>query len=294
MLIVNVSLKKSVQVAIKNYAKLKEGVLEVINETNFKRFVMIIKSSGFVDEKLIRSQNALNFAYILYLKLREQKYNPALIEKYVKRWFIMSILTGRYSSSPESAFDFDIKNIDTRDCGEYLNDVETARLSDAFWDAELVQKLNTSVASSPVFNVFLAAQCRFNDKGFLSKSITVKDLIEQRGDVHHLFPREYLKGEKFERSQYNQVANYVYTQSEVNIKIGKKAPVEYFKEIREQSNGGELKYGGITDVQELLENMEQNCIPTSIFEMTYEHYNDFIVERRILIARKIRKYYETT
>ena len=142
--------------------------------------------------------------------------------------------------------------------------------------------------------MFLAAQCRFNDKGFLSKSITVKDLIEQRGDVHHLFPREYLKGEKFERSQYNQVANYVYTQSEVNIKIGKKAPVEYFKEIREQSNGGELKYGGITDVQELLENMEQNCIPTSIFEMTYEHYNDFIVERRILIARKIRKYYETT
>ncbi|MBK7478418.1 MAG: DUF262 domain-containing protein [Bacteroidales bacterium] len=282
------------EIAINSYAKLKEGVLEFINETNFKRFVMIIKSSGFVDEKLIRSQNALNFAYILYLKLREQKYNPALIEKYVKRWFIMSILTGRYSSSPESAFDFDIKNIDTRDCGEYLNDVETARLSDAFWDAELVQKLNTSVASSPVFNVFLAAQCRFNDKGFLSKSITVKDLIEQRGDVHHLFPREYLKGEKFERSQYNQVANYVYTQSEVNIKIGKKAPVEYFKEIREQSNGGELKYGGITDVQELLENMEQNCIPTSIFEMTYEHYNDFIVERRILIARKIRKYYETT
>lgn len=282
------------EIAINSYAKLKEGVLEFINETNFKRFVMIIKSSGFVDEKLIRSQNALNFAYILYLKLREQKYNPALIEKYVKRWFIMSILTGRYSSSPESAFDFDIKNIDTRDCGEYLNDVETARLSDAFWDAELVQKLNTSVASSPVFNVFLAAQCRFNDKGFLSKSITVKDLIEQRGDVHHLFPREYLKGEKFERSQYNQVANYVYTQSEVNIKIGKKAPVEYFKEIREQSNGGELKYGGITDIQELLENMEQNCIPTSIFEMTYEHYNDFIVERRILIARKIRKYYETT
>lgn len=282
------------EIAINSYAKLKEGVLEFINETNFKRFVMIIKSSGFVDEKLIRSQNALNFAYVLYLKLKEQKYNPALIEKYVKRWFIMSILTGRYSGSPESVFDFDIKNIDTRDCGEYLIDVETARLSDAFWNAELVQKLNTSVASSPVFNVFLAAQCRFNDKGFLSKSITVKDLIKQRGDVHHLFPREYLKREKFEKSQYNQVANYVYTQSEVNIKIGKKAPIEYFKEIREQSNGGELKYGGITDINELLENMEQNCIPTSIFEMTFENYNEFISERRILIAKKIRNYYETT
>ncbi|MFP4529491.1 MAG: DUF262 domain-containing protein, partial [Candidatus Kapaibacterium sp.] len=181
------------EIAFESYIKLKEGVIGFINETNFKRFVMIIKSAGFVNEKLIRSQNALNFAYVLYLKLKEQNYNPALIEKYVQKWFVLSILTGRYSGSPESVFDYDIKNTDSRDFGEYLSDVESARLSDAFWTAELIQRLNTSVSSSPVFNVFLAAQCKLNDRGFLSKSITVKDLIEQRGDVHHLFPREYLK-----------------------------------------------------------------------------------------------------
>jgi len=141
--------------------------------------------------------------------------------------------------------------------------------------------------------VFLASQCRFNDKGFISKAITIKDLIEQRGDVHHIFPRDYLKKQGLQRGQYNQVANYVYTQSEVNIKIGKKAPNEYFTEIKEQCNGDELKYGGITEMNELLENMKQNCIPTSIFDMTIENYNDFIIERRELIAKKIRNYYET-
>lgn len=281
------------QIALDSYSKLKEGVVGFINETHFKRFVMIIKSAGFIDEKLIRSQNALNFAYVLYLKLKEQNYNSALIEKYVQKWFILSILTGRYSGSPESIFDYDIKNTASRDFGDYLRDVESARLSDAFWTAELIQRLNTSVASSPVFNVFLAAQCKLNDRGFLSKSITVKDLIEQRGDVHHLFPKEYLKKFGLQRGQYNQVANYVYTQSEVNIKIGKKAPSDYFAEIREQSNGGELKYGGITEMNDLLQNMKENCIPTSIFDMKFEDYQDFIIERRELIAKKIRDYYET-
>ncbi len=281
------------EIAVDSYAKLKEGVVGFINETNFKRFLMIIKSAGFVHEKLIRSQNALNFAYVLYLKLKEQNYNSALIEKYVQKWFVLSILTGRYSGSPESIFDYDIKNADTRDFGEYLNDVEAARLSEAFWNAELYQRLNTSVASSPVFNVFLAAQCKFNDRGFLSKRITVKDLIEQRGDVHHLFPREYLKKEGMQRSQYNQIANYAYTQSEINIKIGKKAPFDYFSEIQNQSNGGELKYGGIKDLDDLMRNMKENCIPSSIFDMTHENYQDFILERRSLIAKKIRKYYES-
>lgn len=56
-----------------------------------------------------------------------EKNNPALIEKYVQRWFILSILTGRYSGSPESVFDYDIKNVDSKDFGEYLRDVESAR-----------------------------------------------------------------------------------------------------------------------------------------------------------------------
>ena len=278
-------------IAEDSYSKLKDGVKDFINETNFKRFVMIIKAAGFVHTKLIRSQNALNFAYIVYLKLREQKYAPHLIEKYVQKWFVLSVLTGRYSGSPESIFDFDIKNISNRNFGEYLSDVEAARLSDAFWSAELVQKLNTSVASSPVFNVFIAAQCRLNDKGFLSKSITVKDLIEQRGDVHHIFPKEYLKRIGLNRGMYNQVANYAYTQSEINIKIGKKAPVEYFTDVKEQCNGSDVRYGGISDLDEVLKNMQENCIPKDIFGMTSENYIEFITERRELIAEKIRNYY---
>lgn len=280
------------KIAKESYSKLKEGVISCIKETNFKRFVMIIKSAGFVDKKLIRSTAALNFAYILYLKLREKRYSSAKIESYVRKWFVLSILTGRYSSGAEGQFDFDIKKIDSKKFEDYLLEIESAELSDAFWEVGLVQSLNTSVASSPVFNVYLAAQCKSNDKGFLSSSITVKDLIEQRGDVHHIFPREYLKLKGFSRGRYNQVANYVYTQSEINIRIGKKPPIEYFSDLKAQIDGGESKYGGIKEEKMLLKNLKQNCIPKEIFEMKEDRYDEFLQKRQKLIAQKIKKYYE--
>ncbi|MBD5339652.1 MAG: DUF262 domain-containing protein [Bacteroides sp.] len=274
------------------YRQLKAGVIDFINETNFKRFLMIVRSAGFCHTKLIRSQNMLNFGYILYLKLRSKKYAPEKIEKYVRRWIVMSFLTGRYSSSPESQFDYDIKQIDSRPFEDFIQNVENARLSDAFWDAEMIQRLDTSIASSPVFNVFLASQCKMGVRGFLSTDITVKDLTEQRGDVHHIFPRQYLKDNGFSRGQYNQVANYVYVQSEINIKIGKKAPADYLGYVvNQQCNGGECKYGGITHITDLENNMKENCIPAGVTNMTLNDYPTFLAERRALIAKRLKEYY---
>jgi len=281
------------EIAEDSFNKLKKGIFQFINETNFKRFVMIIKSAGFIVSGQIRSQNTLNFAYILYLKLKQQNYSPQDIEKYVRKWFVMSILTGRYSGSPESKFDFDIKQISNKKFPEFLADVESAELSDAFWEASLVQSLNTSVSSSPYFNVFLAAQVKLNDLGFLSKDITVNDLLIHRGDIHHIFPRDFLKKRGLKRGEYNQIANYVYMQSEINIKVANKSPDIYFTELKEQCEKGVTKYGGICNIDELKRNLAMNCIPEEIFSMTFDDYAKFLDLRRKLIASKIKKYYDS-
>ena len=66
------------------FKRLEKSVLRFVNESNFKRFLMIIRSAGFIDSNMISSQNSLNAAYILYLKLRSKKVNDALIERYVR------------------------------------------------------------------------------------------------------------------------------------------------------------------------------------------------------------------
>ena len=239
-----------------SFESLSEGVLSFINETDFKRFIMIIRSAGFIDQSLIRSQNVLNFAYILYLILKREDYKPEEIESYVKKWLVLSILTKRYSGSPESFFDFDVKRVSNGNFIKFLHEVESADLSDAFWSASLVQSLDTSVSSSPYFNILLASQIKANDKGFLSKDITVADLITHRGDIHHIFPKDYLVQLGLDKNKYNQIANYVYMQSEINIKVGNKAPKIYFSDIINQIKTRKTIYGGITDREELYKTLK--------------------------------------
>ena len=274
-----------------SFQKLRDSVLEFVSETNFKRFVMIIKSCGFISSDLINSKNTLNFAYILFLKLREKAINPSVIEKCVQRWFVMSLLTGRYSGSPESQFDSDIKQVSKTGVAKMLQSIEEADLSDAFWNARLVQELDKTTVNSPFLNLFFAAQIKAGDKGFLSTDITVSNMIEHRGDVHHLFPKEYLKASGLERGDYNQISNYVYAQSEINIKIGKKSPREYMGAVMEQTNGGELIYGGFIDRNDLDKNLRQNCIPNGFEKMEVGDYESFLKERRKLMAKKIKDYY---
>jgi len=275
-----------------SFNRLKEGILRFMNETDFKNLLMIIRSAGFVDSSMIRSQNSLNFAYILYLTLRDMGVPKADIERYVRRWFVMSILTGRYSSSPESSFDTDIRRIHEQGIEVYFEDLIKGELSDAFWESALPQSLNTSVASSPYFRLYEAAQVKMKDRGFLSRDITVQDLIEVKSDVHHIFPRAYLKKNSLNRGQYNQIANYVVAQSEINIAIGSKEPKIYFGQLLEQCQGGPKPYGNITDMEEMKDNFRMNCIPEGIEQWTVDDYPKFLAARRNLMAQKIRMYFE--
>jgi hypothetical protein len=204
---------------------------------------------------------------------------------------VYSILTGRYSGSPESMFDYDIKQISQKPFAEYLKEKEDGELSDAFWNASLPQSLDTSVASSPYFHVFLASQVKANDRGFLSKDVLVGDLISLRGDIHHLFPKDYLSKNGLDRSKYNQIANFVYMQSEVNIKVGNKPPKDYFELIKTQILDNNKLVSGLSSEQELLDNLKMNCVPTEIMEMSIDDYQEFLHLRRKLMAQKIKEYY---
>ena len=274
------------------YAKLTEGVNDFINETNFKNFVMVVSSAGFCRGKMIRSMGALNFAYSLYLYLRSVNYPSEKLQNYVRKWFVMSLLTGRYSGSAETRYEYDIKQIASRGIEDYLSEIERINLSEAFWTDKLVVDLRTSGTMNAAFNVFLAAQCKKGVRGFLSTDITVKDMIVNKGDIHHIFPRQYLVDKGLSRTLYNQVANYAYVQTEINIRIGKKSPDDYFSYVvNEQCESGITKYGGITNKDDLRLNMAENCIPDGLETMNVDDFNDFLEQRRMLMAEAIKSYY---
>ena len=50
----------------------------------------------------------------------------------------------------------------------------------------LPQLMDTSSGQSPYFLAYKAAQVKLGDKGFLSRDITVNDLMMNRSNVHHV------------------------------------------------------------------------------------------------------------
>lgn len=276
-----------------SFRKLYEGVKQFVNQSNFERYIMILKSAGIIDESLVRSQNVLNFGYILYLLLREKNVEQSKIETLVRRWVVMSILTQRYTSSPESMFDYDIRRLNEAESIEdYIKQEEERQLHETFWNNILVEKFNTSVTSSPFWKTFLIAQIKLGDRGFLSQGIKVQHMIEDRGDIHHIFPKDYLMKNGISNKQmYNQIANFVMLQTEINIKVSNKSPNEYMGQVIEQCNGEENTYGLISNMEDLNKNLEENAVPKEFINMTFENYQEFLAKRRVLMANKIKEFY---
>lgn len=100
----------------------------------------------------------------------------------------------------------------------------------------------------------------------------------EEGNVHHIFPRAYLIKHGFGKSEYNQIANYVFLSQPRNLQISDQAPKDYL------SNPDIMHYGSA-------ENFSENAMPLSLRTMDYTSYESFLEQRRILMADSIRRLY---
>lgn len=275
------------------YDKLESALGLIVNKFNFENFLLLIKSAGFIAPGMVSSKNALNFAYGLYLRLREQKdLSEGDRKRIVKRWFVMSMLTGRHSGSFESTWEQDIRRIKEQGAEQYLKQIEESELSDAFWSVTLPAALETTSTVSPFFQTFLAAQVTTGARGFLSKAITIAAMHQQSGDLHHIVPKNYLQRNGYpDRADYNQVANLALTETSINISIGSKPPTAYMSLLHQQINNGNLVLGEITDLGDLTRNLMENAVPVWLAEVDASNYQEFLTERRRLMAAMIRDYY---
>ena len=282
-------------IAEESFRLLKDGVVDFMNQYSHQNFILAIKSAGVIAKRLINSDITLDFAYTLYLLL---KADPTLdnkkVDQYVQKWYVLSTLTSRYITSPESVMDADLRAIKAKGFEQFFKEVEAAELSETFWTIGLVQKLETSAINSPYFNLFLAAQIYNSENALFSKGTKISDLITIIGDVHHIFPKNYLKANGItQKNHYNQIANFTYLDTQVNKDISDEAPNVYFNKAFRAVQDNESAYGNIKDYDELIANLEQNCIPANISEMTFANYDTFLKLRREMMAKKIMNYYNS-
>lgn len=266
-----------------NYEKMQAGATLVFNKSNFQRYLMILRDMGMRNSgKLgLVGHGVFNFGYILFLYLhRITNLSQEKIASYLKRWIIMSALTGRYSGSSETITESDLKMIN-RDANpiNVLDDILDREMNDSFWNGTLPNMLRVQSTQASSWRIFQMSQIYGKDTAWLAKDTSTETVMLEEGNIHHIFPQAYLRKNGFSKGDINQIANYVWVTQPKNLEISDKAPKDYL------SDENIIEFMSET-------NNRENAIPEEIVEYDFHNYSDFLNQRRHLMAKKMREFYE--
>ena len=217
-----------------NYAKMQAGATLVFNKSNFQRYLMILRDMGMRNSgKLgLVGHGVFNFGYILFLYLHlSTNLSQEKIASYLKRWIIMSALTGRYSGSSETITESDLKMI-SRDANpiNVLDDILDREMNDSFWNGTLPNMLRVQSTQASSWRIFQMSQIYGKDTAWLAKDTSTETVMLEEGNIHHIFPQAYLRKNGFSKGDINQIANYVWVTQPKNLEISDKAPKDYLSD----------------------------------------------------------------
>lgn len=280
----------SVEARNAQFDRLRKAQQQALNLTYWADFLNVVRSAGYRSEKTISSVTALVFAYQLYLLGRTEFGVDAFkLKGAIARWLFMSLLTGRYSASPESKMEMDLAGLrELKTADQFLGklfQIEESTLTDDFWTKTLPMDLATSAGRSPALFGFYAAQTLIGARALFSKS-PVADLLDPPAqgqkkalERHHIFPRQFLKNQGIDSVRdINQIANYALVEWDDNIGISDAPPPVYWPEYAKRFN---------TD--ELAQMCRWHALPEQWWTLSYE---SFLAARRPLIASVIRDGYQ--
>lgn len=274
----------------RQFSKLRETQSKVLNLTYWHQFFGSLLGSGFRSGDLISSQNTLLYAYAFYLIGKTQFSVPEyLLQRVIGRWFYASSLSGRYTSSPETSMDADLNRVKGLIGAEAfvaaLDTIVSDTFTSDFWTITLPNNLATSSARSPGLFAYHAAQIKL-DAPVLFSDKKIADLLDpslrlkkKALDRHHLFPRAWLESQGItDLKLINQAANFALLEWPENIDISDTPPDEYLPKMSKRFN------------TETWSRMSQlHALPEGWESLSYE---EFLLQRRILMAQIIRRGFE--
>lgn len=269
------------------FAQLASAQEKALDLTNWHEFLKCLQSAGFRSRRMITSDNAVLFSYSLWLIGRNDfGLDHRSLRPVISRWFFMAHTTGRYTSSPESQFGYDLgrlANLTRGDGNAFVAELDrtvTANFTKDYWEITLSNRLDTSSPRSPALFAYLAALNLF-DAEVLFSDVRVRDLLDpavtapRSIERHHLFPRKYLDSLGITGTrQVNAIANMAFLDWAENSEISDSAPSTYWPVMTSGLNADRLKHQTYC-----------HALPVGWEQLDYA---TFLERRRELIADVVR------
>jgi len=236
----------------KQFAILAEAQRETLDLDNWHEYLRALVRAGFRSGGMISSKTGLLYAYAMSLIGRQHfGVDRHALRESIARWFFMTALTARYSSSPETAMEADLARLrpvrDAVGFVETLDRLIADELTEDFWTITLPNNLATSAGQGPSLYGYYAALNLLDARVLFSK-LKVSELLDpaSRGkraavERHHLFPKNYLRRIGIEGTyNTNQIANFALVEWPDNANISDTPPSGYFPTYARRLTAQEL------------------------------------------------------
>ena len=260
-----------------------------LNLSNWHHFLSALNLAGYRHEGMISSETSIIYAYVLYLiGLVDHAIDKQELRQAIAEFFFMASLTGRYTSSPETKFDFDLAQLrgipDGKAYLAKLREICATTLTSDYWSISLPSDLATSASRSPSRFAYQASLILLGARALFSP-LKISDMIDPsvKGtkatfEQHHLFPRGYLsKIGITDLRQVNQIANFALVEWPDNGKISDQPPSTY----------APTWHAALTP-KDRTDMMRWHALPAEWWNMEYQ---DFLRERRSLMAKLVHDAY---
>lgn len=223
-----------------NFDRLLDAQARVLNLTNWHEYIVAVKRAGYRSGDMLTSANNFLYCYLFFLIGRhEYGVGHSELREAVARWFFMAALTGRYTGSPETILEADLRRFSeahtAEDFVEVIDHVIDTQLTEDFWKVSLPDLLDSSAAWSPYLFGYYAS-LNLLDARALFSNMKINDLFDPGQkqtkspvERHHLFPKAYLSSIGVTgTTRTNQIANFSFVEWADNIDISDTEPAEYF------------------------------------------------------------------
>src|SRR4051812_47769681 len=162
--------------------------------------MVAVKRAGYRSRDMLTSANNFLYCYLFFLIGRhEYGVGQSELREAIARWFFMASLTGRYTGSPETILEADLRRFsDAENADDFvaiLDGVIDTQLTSDFWSVTLPDLLDSSAAWSPYLFGYYASLNLLEARALFS-NMRINELFDpgvkqtkSPVERHHLFPK---------------------------------------------------------------------------------------------------------
>jgi hypothetical protein len=263
------------------WKKAKDAIVEAIE---------YLVDRGISNTELISSKNTL---IPLFVAHHRWKNDPRYKFDKLLKWFLLAYRDGRYSGAATTYLDEDIQALFK--ASDFEKSLEAMyrplKVSASVSASELLDRFDRGTGRQ-FYRLMIFLLLKQNNAidwvsshkiGFDSKNALSSDF---RPNWHHIFPKSILKNHGKDEDSIHYYGNITILNEKTNVtKLQSKTPTKYIREFnieREQLAAHliPLDYANATELPD----------EEFVKKWSVDHYDDFVMDRTIILARKITEY----